>query len=200
MKTFETEKNNIPEGATHYQEPDCEHIFAWFKLDGDKLSIKVPGCNKDFDWDECKLDYYKGKITPIPKPENTEWNGEGLPPVGEECEFKKHFESESRFVKCFVVGETKDKEWLVIHCYNGDELHFAHKTKGVFEFRKPESPEEKERRERLEAAEELHDIAQDAYFSEDGGRDGSATWDKAPDRVRNMYLAIVDKTNYRKGE
>lgn len=63
---------------------------------------------------------------------------------------------------------------------------------------KPETPQQREERERLEAAIELHDLAQDVYFACDGGSDGSAIWDKAPERVKSTYLAIVDKTGYRK--
>ncbi|AUS00814.1 hypothetical protein NVP1278O_79 [Vibrio phage 1.278.O._10N.286.54.E8] len=30
MKTFETEKNNIPKGATHYWNESCRGFFAWW--------------------------------------------------------------------------------------------------------------------------------------------------------------------------
>ena len=32
MKTFETEKHNIPEGATHYHNENDDYEFCWFKI------------------------------------------------------------------------------------------------------------------------------------------------------------------------
>lgn len=84
-----------------------------------------------------------------------EWNGDGLPYAGVECEFKKYYQDKSEFVKCFIVGETKDKEWLVVHDYADDQLHFANKRTSSFEFRPIESPEQKAERERLEAIETM---------------------------------------------
>lgn len=34
MKTFLTEKNNIPEGATHYADETVMDYFAWVKFIG----------------------------------------------------------------------------------------------------------------------------------------------------------------------
>ena len=39
MKTFETEKHNIPEGATHYRDEDCSYKFTWITLKGEGLYI-----------------------------------------------------------------------------------------------------------------------------------------------------------------
>lgn len=61
---------------------------------------------------------------------------------------------------------------------------------------KPETPQQREERERLEAAIELHDIANLSYY--EGCLPFGCNWDDAGDKVKNMWLAIVDKTNYRK--
>lgn len=125
-----------------------------------------------------------------------EWNGEGLPPIGVECKVNRDsFIYRVMYSSKYVVivqntendGTSADGMDIIL------DLHKANYT-----FRKPENEAERKERERLEAAIDLHDLAQDAYFAPDGGSDGSAVWDKAPERVKSMYLAIVDKTGYRK--
>lgn len=110
---------------------------------------------------------------------------------GEECIYTGQPELKCKFVaihpnnsKCAIIWE------------GGGDINLS--CVAIDCLLKPETPEQKAERERMEAAERLHDIAQDAYFANEGGSDGSATWDKAPNRVKNMYLAIVDETNYRK--
>ena len=130
---------------------------------------------------------------------STEWNGEGLPTVGVECE-AVFIEHEHKGYGVFLIlGYHSGYVWME---YTGElsnkSKHYTSKVELV-KFRKLETSQQREDRERLEAAIELHDLAQDTYFANDGGSDGSARWEKAPERVRAMYLAIVDKTKYRKG-
>ncbi len=65
-----------------------------------------------------------------------------LPPAGSECEFKMHHHGDTQWLYCYVIGETKDGEWIVIHCGN-DSLHFANKKNGNIEFKPIKTDEEK---------------------------------------------------------
>ena len=73
MKTFETMKHNIPEGATHYQEEGDGYLFAWFSKTGDSLSIFVPECPLP-SWTYCSASNYEGliKLIPTETPEEKE--------------------------------------------------------------------------------------------------------------------------------
>lgn len=86
MKTFETEKNNIPEGATHYRNEDRHSLFTWLKV-GDDIEL---WCDIMETWRcigshvNCVMD----KLTPIPQTKEVEWvNGELLEFMGEPCVF-----------------------------------------------------------------------------------------------------------------
>lgn len=114
-----------------------------------------------------------------------EWNGEGLPPVGVECWFnfkvthpqkcKVNYISDTI---CVYIGE------------NGNE--YSALTNEVT-FSKIESPQQREERERLEAAYDLYEtrhIDMSAPYHYDEFLKNKFTLDG--------FLAIVDKTNYRK--
>lgn len=93
---------------------------------------------------------------------------DGLPPVGEVCEFKKHFEDEKHFSECFIVGyrhgaQTKTDRWMVFSD-KYDNLHQHHCDNGVYVFRKPETPEQKEARLREEAISEMPISTEDNPF------------------------------------
>jgi hypothetical protein len=120
-----------------------------------------------------------------------EWRN-GLPPVG-----------------CVVIGRFHNwnytEEWEIT--YISEEVG-CYKTKtsdGYKEFTfsldsvdlmRRETPEQREERERLEAAIELHDIDNLSYY--EGCLPFGCNWGDAGDKVKNMWLSIVDKTNYRK--
>lgn len=101
MKTFETEKGNIPEGATHYRDECDEYNFLWLRSvnnDWGYYSKLYGSFRKADNWVGERLG--TGEINEIPWPttetpeekealgaiEQVEWNGEGLPPVG--CKIK----------------------------------------------------------------------------------------------------------------
>lgn len=67
-----------PEGATHFQ-PDKGKSFSWYDIEKKKVF-----CNPGNRWIESwsPKEYWDSLI---PRPSPT-WNGEGLPPVGVECE------------------------------------------------------------------------------------------------------------------
>lgn len=51
MKTFETEKNNIPEGATHYSNETTMLMLCWFMESDGKWWVRT--CNDAY-WHECE--------------------------------------------------------------------------------------------------------------------------------------------------
>ena len=63
MKTFETMKHNIPEGATHYRDESDGFIFSWVMFDdGGALNVYTTALG----W--CRLNHskFKDKVKPIP--------------------------------------------------------------------------------------------------------------------------------------
>lgn len=118
---------------------------------------------------------------------NTEWNGEGLPPVGVECEIKNKSADESwarpDFYKVKILAY--GNELFIIHSEN--TCNGNHESCGVIEdylFRPIETPEQKAAREREI---ELHEIA-------DFMRN-----DKSPSDAEAIYNYIIFK-GYRKPE
>ena len=122
--------------------------------------------------------------------EQVEWNGEGLPPVGVECEVR--FRTDGEWTDWFSNGKLKagyDSKLWFSHDF-GDCVYPAHDV----EFRKAETPEAKQEREELEAAYDLYiDLA---YVN------GATSFDafKTDEKLVNFWLRIVRKTGYRKGE
>ncbi|AFC22705.1 hypothetical protein VchM-138_0026 [Vibrio phage vB_VchM-138] len=125
----------------------------------------------------------------------TDWNGEGLPPVGVECEFKFTNEAESSFKICKVLCFGNSFAFMKSHRSINGYKEFALRISDI-EFRKPETPQERQERERIEAAIRLHDIANLAYY--EGCLPFNCSWSDAGEKVKNMWLAVVDETKYRK--
>lgn len=57
-----------------------------------------------------------------------------LPEIKTECSVRYFEDGISSWVKCFIVGETKDGACLVAHTYHDDELHFVFKVGGNVRF------------------------------------------------------------------
>lgn len=136
------------------------------------------------------------KVESLAKGDEVEWNGEGLPPVGVECEilFKEY--PHKGFGLFNILAYHGGAIWVQ---YTGPlENNGKCYTEecSTLEFRKPESPEQKAERERLEAAIKLHDIANLSYY--DGCLPFNCGWNNAGEKVRNMWLSVVDETGYRK--
>lgn len=139
-------------------------------------------------------------------PNSSEWDGEGLPPVGVECEY--FHEPRGLWVK-FVpllitdIESSPNKipaiygEWYHPNdcMWEPDLIDLSDKPR----FRKPESPEQKAERERLEAAYDLYLKVQER----DEGPGFAASFNQFQDGMmstcRKDYLSIVDITGYRKG-
>ncbi|CAH9015394.1 conserved hypothetical protein [Vibrio phage 142E35-1] len=185
MKTFETEKHNIPEGATHYWNETSSGFFAWWD-DVNKLMLCPDGHGVWVDIKDTSGDLMKS----IPQQE-IEWKN-GLPPVGSKVM--------SSYTKTDCDG------WCDMHgpsdviAYHGDYVWIAHHGKFNrvhelcnIEFEKPESPDEKER---LEAAYDLYCHVQTAMNKPCSNYDWFLK--KGDGNQLDKYLAIVDKTGYRK--
>ena len=124
-----------------------------------------------------------------------EWNGEGLPPVGEVCEYKdgdNWYEVRVKYLsEWFMVIEAlkSQSKWIDI---KGTELSFEYSRFDSLKFRKPETPQQREGRERLAL---VSDICEDLF-----GEMASQCREDVVSTIDAMVCGgWVDKTNYRKG-
>lgn len=125
-----------------------------------------------------------------------EWNGEGLPPAGVECELKYKHAKNANWRKCKVFAYSSEHgSAAAVWHLDGEIWHHHSINTSEYEFRKLETPEQKAERERSEAAYDLYcarcDAAKwdckysfDEFISEEDALIG--------------WLAVVDLTNYRK--
>ena len=126
--------------------------------------------------------------------EKVEWvNGEGLPPVGALCKVNRDpFVYRVMYSSAFVViVQNLDNDNTTAH---GMDI-ILDLYKGDYTFSKPETQQQREDRERLEAAYDL-------YVTHEGYIDNpvcSISIFSESNEPKNKWLAIVDKTNYRKG-
>ncbi|QYW02842.1 hypothetical protein [Vibrio phage BUCT006] len=178
-KTFEDMKHNIPEGATHYHNESDGHHFCWFKVDGNKWFVNCP--DQGAKWYKCSREHHRIGIVQFLQTESpeerealdmidttskqveslangdvVEWDGEGLPPVGVECE--KVFDGRSQIVTPLYYDD--HKSGMVMFYYRDSGKHVALDYDWCLvencTFRKPESPEQKAERERLEGGYRLY--------------------------------------------
>lgn len=192
MKTFETEKGNIPEGATHYADETNADYFAWVKfIDGDAWRI-MPDSDYFNEWEKYKTPNTKL----IPQTKGVEWV-DGLPPVGVECEFKYKVMTDADWKFCRVFGYSEHVAAVWYKSHDGETKH-ATIDVNYYEFRKPETEAERKEREEMEAAYDLLCI---------GNRALNVTAPCAFDEFKidepqcDFWLSIVRKTNYKvKGE
>lgn len=90
--------------------------------------LTVPVVNQEFTTEEVVCS----------KMETTTWDGQGLPPVGVECEYKHHLhdpDNPNAWQKCFIIGFTKDCQWLCFHSYASDSVEMHAVNCGVYVFR-----------------------------------------------------------------
>lgn len=171
MKTFETEKNNIPEGATHYSNESDTMYFSWFKgVDTDEF--KVMSTDTKGKWVRGSQYQYKDDgVTIIPQisietPEEKEaldlidtTSQQYESVASKEVEWKNgdrciYDGSEYTFVG--LTPAFNDTSCILFDTKNGIE-HVC-----VRKLSKPETPQQREERER----EELADLACENLFGE----------------------------------
>ena len=120
-----------------------------------------------------------------------EWNGEGLPPVGVECEWRLEGADDSSFSMCKVLMITNHTVFMKSHRAMNGRKEFA-LPKDAIEFRKPETQQQREDRERLAL---VSDICEDLF-----GEMASQCREDVVSTIDAMVCGgWVDKTNCRKG-
>ena len=127
--------------------------------------------------------------------EKVEWDGEGLPPVGFECEMKYKHASKADWRACKVFAYSNEMG-VVAAIWHWTDYMWKHATIDVngYEFRGIETPQQREEREKLEAA---YDLYLDFYQDYNPCHDTIESFDCSRDK--DLWLRTVDKTNYRKG-
>ncbi|MGP8812104.1 hypothetical protein ACT03H_27590 [Pseudomonas aeruginosa] len=78
--------NTAPEGATHWEPTGPEFHEGWMKKEGDYWFYWVEGINKWFRGPSCGVSAER-EATFEARPQEA-WDGQGLPPVGVECEYR----------------------------------------------------------------------------------------------------------------
>ena len=178
MKTFETEKGNIPEGATHYSDEQEGSYFCWYIVSGDLAEICVlDGVGFGLKWHRCTNEHKGINVKPIPQTKEVEWvNGDiANTPDGEGCLVAEVY----RDGYSYWIVQFKDN----FHPFDLSELS------------KPETEAERKEREEIEAASYLLSDWFNAI-----GKD-MPEWSGVNEDVKAHYLRIVRKTNYKvKGE
>ena len=141
MKTFETEKHNIPEGATHYSDESDTDVFAWFKSELGINYLWCPGIKGEEYWISLvdQREMYGEDVKPIPQTKEVEWEN------GDECRYSHDVEHEYVY-----VGE---------HPHGGGHYVFS-EEKGITYIAngyllKPETEAERVEREREDAINEM---------------------------------------------
>lgn len=175
MKTFEDMKHNIPDGATHYFEETENEKFAWWNES--KSLLLCPDNNGQ--WEAPGVHDDVSNPTPIPQTKEVEWevlHGETWHP-------------------CVRFGN----DIYGNYAYQISDGEFKGEFNGATQescFRKPETEVERVERERLEAAYDLYTHVQSVRGQLSCKFDWFSNSEMEETRLR--FLAIVDKTNYRK--
>lgn len=171
----------------HGYQDECDTHYNHFGVDDDNVTVLYDNHeNYGIDAKEITLDQLDEWLGLESK---VEWDGNGLPPVGVECEVYGALGESSAWNKCKVFAI----ELGVVFISNGRS--WTSRPANEFKFRKPETPEQKAERERLEAAYDLYCCAQQNKTLE---LDSFDVFIRDMDMRAQAWLAIVDKTNYRK--
>ncbi|AUR88959.1 hypothetical protein NVP1231O_07 [Vibrio phage 1.231.O._10N.261.49.F8] len=181
MKTFETEKGNIPEGATHYMNESSYTQFAWGKINC--FGVYTMKLYED-EWCHLGSEIFINGFNEIPQTKEVEWVN------GDECLFTdKNGDTKT----CKVIGLYPPfVESYVLHCESANPTFFI---SNVGRMIKPETEAERKEREEIEAASYLLSDWFNAI-----GKD-MPEWSSVNEDVKAHYLRIARKTNYKvKGE
>jgi len=179
MKTFETEKGNIPEGATHYSneaEGDC---FAWYKVLHNVPFIWCVGYEEEWIKMIRPIEFEDKAVKPIPQTKEVEWAN------GDACRYANDIEHEYTYIGEHPHGDG--------HYVFSEEKGITYIANGYL--LEPETEAERKEREELEVAYDLYcDLA---YIN------GATSFDlfKTDKKLVDFWVGIVRKTNYKvKGE
>lgn len=197
MNTFADSQNQryvLQAAADHVETPEEREEFDRLAREHDNEANQA----REMDIDTTPQQV-ESLSNPSEIPDSSEWDGEGLPPAGTECEFKEksnaYSEAYKHWSKCKILAYNKaknpsDELQIIIRDNNGDAA-IIYSCDGPL-FRKPETPAEREQRERLEAAREL-------YLSANKAMQGTDIVNHYNfDQSECVWLALVDKTDYRK--
>lgn len=184
MKTFETEKGNIPDGATHYMNESVVHRFSWGKYVGDDLHLRLP---TDKAW-VCVVDkFFSGVMELIPQPEKVEWVN------GDECEIEMQ-EGVRRYL--FGCECPNNQQTCIVFTKDGG----GHMVMPIERLSKPETKQQREDRERLENGKALYELVQKIWCDVDGSYTAHPYESgMVDDNVKEMYARLAIETNYHKG-
>lgn len=142
MKTYETEKYNIPEGATHYFNETSSDFFAWWD-DVNKLMLTP---DRNIGWDD-RYDASGDVMHKIPQTKEAEWVN------GQECRY-----NDINWIFCGF----HPLNGLAIVANNDEPNTHQVITVDVDLLSKPETKEDREKRER----DELADLDCESLFGE----------------------------------
>ena len=105
LETYESEKHNKPEGATHYIEGTIDYLFTWVDLNSSKIYI---GGGK---WEHCATICYKD-LKPIP-------NGD-VSGCAFAAQFKQMLPEAVSSGLSYDMLNVIDEETLIDHIINSD--------------------------------------------------------------------------------
>ena len=173
MKTFLTEKHNIPEGATHYQDEESGiKVFAFFKKSDGFSYYFAPGYENKW----MKLDdpsaMLRECVKPIPQTKEVEWKN------GDECRYANDIDHSYTYVGEHPHGDG--------HYVFSEEKGITYIANGYL--LEPETPEAKKEREELEAAYDL--------YCELNANHNCVEFDRFKKNCKN-WIRVVRKTEYR---
>lgn len=209
MKTFETEKHNIPEGATHYREETNRDSFAWVcfyptpKLTIDGVSISgvdlavsgeslnnlkpIPQTNIETPEEKEALDLIN---TTLQQYEMSKLSGKSEWVNGDEVVISSKSKSQ-----WFVVGVSPVTKTSTVCISNTGELKSFHTSS----LKKPETPQQREERERLEDGQSLYELVQSLWCTVDSKYTPHPfSSPMVDDKTKEMYARLARAVDYRK--
>ncbi|AUS01397.1 hypothetical protein NVP1284A_70 [Vibrio phage 1.284.A._10N.286.55.A5] len=218
MKTFETERHNIPEGATHYRDECKDMHFVWIKFKDSKMMVwinaywyeedgfdnvkPIPQTNIETPEEKGALDL----IDTTPQQyesvasKDVEWDGEGLPPVGCQCIFRP---KNPELVKKYSVFSDAIGRKVTIMFH--DEGLAVPKWAGRYEsfrasdFAAIETPQQREERERLDNGQSLYELVQSLWCTVDSKYTPHPySSPMVDDKTKEMYARLARAVDYRK--
>ena len=148
MKTFETEKGRIPEGATHYSDETEGKYFCWYNIGGVAKICVLDGVGFGHKWHKCTNEHKGADVKPIPWPTTeTPEEKEALDAI-EQVEWKNGD-------SCRYANDISHEYIYIGEHPHGDGHYVFSEDKGVTYIAngyllEPESQEAKKEREELE--------------------------------------------------